>query len=139
VSGQIPKSMDAALKQLLVKNYTVHVSKPGLARLGWTEKELTAQNTKSVVVATEAALVNLIKDRKIDLVFNFNVAKEEPAQYDIRRASVDFSTPLMTNEKVAVFMCEAISRYDRLPVESYEDFYSRQSADLAAGTTFVDL
>jgi len=134
VSGAILKTFAEPLLKVMKKGYKLHATPEGLAKLGMSEK-----NANVVVVPNDRALIDLIKDRQADLVINFNIAGEDSVNYDIRRASVDFSTPLMTNERVAAFMCEAISRYDRLPVESYEDYYSRQSSDIAANATYVEL
>jgi len=134
VSGKVTESFGPPVKLLLKKGYKVHATPDTLKKLGLGEKD-----SGVVPVADDVKLVDLIKNRNADLVVNFNEPNEKKSNYEIRRAAVDFSTPLLTNEKVAAFMCEAISRNDRLPVESYEDFYSRQSASIVANATFVEL
>jgi len=134
VSGKVQPSFGAPIKLLLKKGYKLHATSEVIKTLG-----LGTNDAGVVVIADDGKLVDVIKDRIADLVINFNEPTEKKVNYEIRRAAVDFSTPLLTNEKVAAMMCESISRYDKLPVESYEDFYARQSSSIAASATFVEL
>ncbi len=62
---------------------------------------------------TSPNVVDLIRERKVDLVINLpkNFQEEELTNdYLIRRASVDFNVPLITNRQIAMRFIEAISR-----------------------------
>lgn len=67
------------------KGYKVHLTKTTAAKLG------LKASANVLVQADERALVNLIRNREIDLSINFNMPGEDKVNYEIRRASVDFS------------------------------------------------
>jgi len=135
VSGLVKQTFGIPVTKLLALGYTVFASSANLAVLGLS----SPKKGQKVVALSDEDIVKHIQDRQADLVINFNDPNEKPINYQIRRSAVDFSTPILTNEKVAAFMCEALSRFKRLPVESYEDFYSRTTSNVAAKATFVEL
>jgi hypothetical protein len=136
LSGNLSKGFSEPLRKLLdTKGYKVFITPESLAKLGWNEKS----HKNIVLQKTDRDLINTIKKRNIDLSINFNTPNEDPINYEIRRTSVDFSVPVLSNERVATFMLEAISRFDRVPVESYEDFYGRQSKAVSPEATYVEL
>ncbi len=70
---------------------------------------------------------DLIKNKKIDLVINIpkNLTSEElNNDYIIRRASVDFNVPLITNARLASAFIYAISRYkpEDLAIKSWDEY-----------------
>lgn len=70
---------------------------------------------------------NLIKSKQIDLVINIpkNLSSEElNNDYIIRRASVDFNVPLITNARLASAFIYAISRYkpEDLVIKSWDEY-----------------
>ncbi len=70
---------------------------------------------------------DLIKNRKIDLVINIpkNLSSEELSNdYTIRRASVDYNVPLITNARLASAFIYAISRYkmEDLEIKSWGEY-----------------
>ncbi len=69
----------------------------------------------------------LIKEKKIDLVINIpkNLSSEElNNDYIIRRASVDFNVPLITNARLASAFIYAITRYKMsdLSIKSWDEY-----------------
>jgi len=69
----------------------------------------------------------LIKDKKMDLVINIpkNLSTEElNNDYIIRRASVDFNVPLITNARLASAFIYAITRYKLkdLRIKSWDEY-----------------
>jgi len=75
----------------------------------------------------EPNTLSYIADRKIDLVINIpkNIEKEElDNDYLIRRKTVDFDVPLITNLQLARRFVEAMSRtsYDDLKVKSWGEY-----------------
>jgi len=69
----------------------------------------------------------LIRERKIDLVINIpkNLSSQElNNDYTIRRASVDFNVPLITNARLASAFVYAITRYKMgdLSIRSWEEY-----------------
>lgn len=69
----------------------------------------------------------LIKERKMDLVINIpkNLSSEElNNDYTIRRASVDFNVPLITNARLASAFIYAITRYKMsdLSIKSWDEY-----------------
>jgi len=70
---------------------------------------------------------DLIKNKKIDLVINIpkNLTSEElNNDYIIRRASVDFNVPLITNARLASAFIYAITRYkpEDLAIKSWDEY-----------------
>ncbi len=70
---------------------------------------------------------DLIKNRKVDLVINIpkNLSSEElNNDYTIRRASVDYNVPLITNARLASAFIYAISRYkpEDLEIKSWGEY-----------------
>lgn len=69
----------------------------------------------------------LIRERKIDLVINIpkNLSSQElNNDYTIRRASVDFNVPLITNARLASAFVYAITRYKMgdLSIRSWDEY-----------------
>lgn len=78
-------------------------------------------------VKKEPNAYNLIRNKKIDLVINIPkdlTQKELYNDYTIRRASVDFNVPLITNARLASAFIYAITRYkpEDLIVKSWDEY-----------------
>jgi carbamoyl-phosphate synthase large subunit len=76
---------------------------------------------------TEPNTYTYIREKKIDLVINIpkDFTKQELDNgYIIRRASVDFNIPLITNARLASAFIYAITRYkpEQLSVKSWEEY-----------------
>ena len=70
---------------------------------------------------------DLIKNKKIDLVINIPKdlsQKELDNDYTIRRASVDFNIPIITNARLASAFIYAITRYkpEDLVIKSWDEY-----------------
>ncbi len=69
--------------------------------------------------------IDYIKQGKIDLVINIpkNYEKEELTNdYLIRRATVDFNVPLLTNMRLAQAFIAAIDRKDKIEIKSWDEY-----------------
>ncbi len=72
--------------------------------------------------------VDFIRDQEVDLVIN--IPKDDRPDeltngYMIRRASVDFNVPLITNRQIAMRFVEAIARtddVDAIPIKSWGEY-----------------
>jgi carbamoyl-phosphate synthase large subunit len=78
-------------------------------------------------VKQEPNAYQLIRNKKIDLVINIPkdlTQKELYNDYAIRRAAVDFNTPLITNARLASAFIYAITRYkpEDLVVKSWDEY-----------------
>ncbi len=78
-------------------------------------------------VKKEPNAYELIRNKKIDLVINIPkdlTQKELYNDYTIRRAAVDFNTPLITNARLASAFIYAITRYkpEDLVVKSWDEY-----------------
>lgn len=78
-------------------------------------------------VQKEPNAYDLIRNKKIDLVINIPkdlTQKELHNDYAIRRAAVDFNTPLITNARLASAFIYAITRYklEDLVVKSWDEY-----------------
>ena len=78
-------------------------------------------------VKKEPNAYELIRNKKIDLVINIPkdlTQKELYNDYEIRRASVDFNVPLITNARLASAFIFAITRYkpEDLIVKSWDEY-----------------
>jgi carbamoyl-phosphate synthase large subunit len=84
--------------------------------LHWPDEEDRKPNT-----------IDYIRERKIDLVINIpkNYTRRELSNgYKIRRNSVDFNIPLITNSKVASAFVYAICKYDLkdISIKSWDEY-----------------
>lgn len=112
--------------RLLVENGYKLFSTPG------THNFLKNNNIESTMVhwpdiAESPNSYQLIKDKKIDLVINIpkNLSsKELNNDYIIRRASVDFNIPLITNARLASAFIYAITKYNynNLAIKSWNEY-----------------
>ena len=78
-------------------------------------------------VKKEPNVYQLIRNKKMDLVINIPkdlTQKELSNDYTIRRAAVDFNTPLITNARLASAFIYAITRYkpEELIVKSWDEY-----------------
>jgi hypothetical protein len=70
--------------------------------------------------------LDLITSRTVDLVINVSDTlsmKDDSLGYRIRRASIDFGVPLITNAKVAELLIASLIKVKKVPCLSMGDFY----------------
>ncbi len=84
--------------------------------LYWPDEEDRAPNT-----------IDYIKEKKIDLVINIPknyTTRELENGYKIRRNSIDFNVPLITNARVASAFIYAICKYnpDDITIKSWDEY-----------------
>ena len=125
--NQEDKQSLVKMAQILIdSNITIYAT-PG------TSKHLKSHNIDSTIVEwpldnTENSATKLIEEQKIDLVINIpkNLQKKELSNgYMIRRASVDFNVPLVTNAQLAHHYVQAcctrsLETLPAVPLDSYE-------------------
>ncbi|RUT79807.1 carbamoyl-phosphate synthase (glutamine-hydrolyzing) large subunit [Ancylomarina longa] len=75
--------------------------------------------------------VNLIRDRKVDLVINIpkNLSKTElNNDYEIRRSAIDFNVPLVTNARLASAFIYSFCKKSEadLGIHSYNEYVEKQ-------------
>jgi hypothetical protein len=75
----------------------------------------------------ESSVAQWIRSKKIDLVINLppegaSRRDEITAGYLMRRLAVDFGASLLTNQKCAELLIDALSRGRQLPCTSVEEF-----------------
>ncbi len=78
-------------------------------------------------MSAEPNTLTLLRNREVDLVINIpkNLGKEElQNDYLIRRASIDYNIPLITNARLASAFIYAISRYnlDDLSIKAWDEY-----------------
>ncbi|RKD91368.1 carbamoyl-phosphate synthase (glutamine-hydrolyzing) large subunit [Mangrovibacterium diazotrophicum] len=86
--------------------------------LHWPDEEDLQPNT-----------IDYLRDKKIDLVVNIpkNYSKRELSNgYKIRRASIDYNIPLITNARVASAFIYAVCKYkiDDIAIKAWEEYKS---------------
>jgi len=93
----------------------------------FTAKGVQCNLVKRIVENDEAKdILELITSRSVDLVINVSdplMSKDLSYGYLIRRASVDFGVPLVTNAKVAEMLIQSLIRVKKVPCYSMGDFY----------------
>jgi carbamoyl-phosphate synthase large subunit len=66
--------------------------------------------------------ITWVTQKKLDLVINFPTRNEDISNYNLRRKSVDFGVPCLTNEQVCAFLAEALTRVKDMPIKNYDDY-----------------
>jgi len=71
------------------------------------------------------SVLKTLGEKSIDLTVNFPTRKENPNQYNIRRKTVDYGVPLLTNENVASVLAEALTSYkhENLHITAYDEYF----------------
>jgi carbamoyl-phosphate synthase/aspartate carbamoyltransferase len=81
--------------------------------------ELEAPNLQS---NSSNNAITYISQKKIDLVINFPTPNEDIRNYHLRRRSVDYGVPCLTNEQVCAFLAEALYHVKDFPIKNYDDY-----------------
>ena len=68
-------------------------------------------------------IIEHIKAKKFELNINFPARDEAEMQYPIRRRSVDFAIPLITNREVAMFWVQALQKAGPMQIKSWQDYW----------------
>jgi len=71
---------------------------------------------------TDDNSISWVTQKKLDLVVNFPHVNEDTTNYVLRRKSVDYGVPCLTNEQVVHFLSEALIRVKDFPIKSYNDY-----------------
>jgi len=115
-------------RQLADAGYTLYASEG-------TQKFFDAKGVKCLLARKSLAetdddeavhILELIISRTVDMVINVSDTlsfKEDSLGYRIRRASVDFGVPLVTNAKVAELLIASLIKVKSVPLYSMGDFY----------------
>jgi len=100
-----------------------------LVTMGWklfatpeTAQVLNAAKIPFTAVSHEDALKNIQK-KQIEIHLNFPTKTESAEQYTLRRKTVDFATPLITNPQVAAFWIAALEKSGPLLPKSWQDYF----------------
>jgi len=119
-------SLVDSARQLADAGYTLYASE-GTHHFFSAKGVKSIMATKSSNSEDEATYVlDLITSRTVDLVINVSDSlsmKEDSLGYRIRRASIDFGVPLITNGKVAELLIASLIRVTKVPCLSMGDFY----------------
>jgi len=126
-SGPIKSKVDllSTCKLLVENGYTLHAT-------GGSSRFLDDNNVPNILVYwpdedKQPNSLELLKQRKIDLVINIpkNLSKAElHRDYIIRRSSIDFNIPLLTNTRLARAFVEAFcaKKQDDISILSWDEF-----------------
>ena len=126
-SGPIKSKVDllSTCKLLVENGYTLHAT-------GGSSRFLDDNNVPNILVYwpdedKQPNSLELLKQRKIDLVINIpkNLSKAElHRDYIIRRSSIDFNIPLLTNTRLARAFVEAFcaKKQDDISILSWAEF-----------------
>jgi len=124
VSGNIPDEFIKTIHSLIDMGYKIHGVKSSIEpKFGNLLKSPSV-----VVLPNEDAAIAVIRKKAASIVFNFPDPEEDEVNYKLRRTSVDFGVPLLTNLRVAEFMVQSLNHLDSLAIENYHDYYGTVKA-----------
>jgi carbamoyl-phosphate synthase large subunit len=113
-------------RQLQENGYTLYASEGTHHFFGAKGVKCNLAKKTSDTMQEADYILDLIFSRTVDLVINVSDTlsmKEDSLGYRIRRASVDFGVPLITNAKVAELLIASLIRVKKTPLHSMGDFY----------------
>jgi len=117
LSGNIPESFVESARKLVSRGFKLYAT-PQVVETLKIDPSLQ-------VISTKDKALDLIVNKKIDFVVNIPESKEDDSNYLLRRKSVDFNVPLLTNLQVADFIIHALSLYNKVSVEPYSYYLKK--------------
>jgi hypothetical protein len=122
LSGAVGDSFLPACRTYVKGGYTLFATpevSPLLKSNNIPFTELEAPNLQST---SPNNAISWISAKKIDLVINFPTKEEDIRNYHLRRRSVDYGVPCLTNEQVCAFLAEALYQVKDFPIKNYDDY-----------------
>jgi carbamoyl-phosphate synthase large subunit len=122
VSGNITDSFIATAQNFVKGGFNLFAVGPAIELLQKNKIAFTPLENPDVESKNENNSIQWVTHKKLDLVVNFPVLKEDETNYVLRRKSVDFGVPCLTNEQVVHFLSEALVRVKSFPIKSYDEY-----------------
>lgn len=126
VSGAINDEFAPYAKQLTELGYKLYATPEAQAPLQKAKVQYTQVDAKTAV--------DMLRKKAIELTINFPHRAEDEHQYNIRRSTVDFAVPIITNQQVAQFFITALQKSGPLKPLSYQEYWPETIG--ASGTRF---
>lgn len=131
VSGNIKNDFESSLKRLVRMGLSI-VATPETHQL---LKELNIPfeplDLSAPSESTPNSVFTRFRERKIDMTVNIPYADEKTDEMRLlRRASVDFSVPVLTNREIAVMAIMSIEKTGKnLEVKAWDEYFKDELAD----------
>lgn len=122
VSGNITEEFIATAKNFVKGGFSLYAVGEGVALLKKNNIPFTPLETIDLDTKNENNCLSWVTKKKVDLVVNFPRVHEDESNYVLRRKSVDYGVPCLTNEQVVHFLSEALIRVKDFPIKSYNDY-----------------
>jgi carbamoyl-phosphate synthase large subunit len=117
ISGDVPAKFSESVNKLVQMGFTIYTTKKVSSKLRADNKQL------KVTIVEENEAVDLVMQKKVDFVVNIPKQGDNTTpNYYIRRRSVEFNTPLITNLEVAEFMVLSLENAPKLHIEPYSHY-----------------
>jgi carbamoyl-phosphate synthase large subunit len=123
VCGEMPQSFVSSVKNFQTAGLQIYAT-PEAGKL------LTAAGVKFTALDHDSqnasnGVLRALAEKTVDLTVNFPSRKEDIQEYHIRRKTVDFGIPLLTNENVATVLAEAMTKYkfEDLQITAYDEYF----------------
>jgi len=122
VSGNTTDEFVATAKNFVTGGYGLYATGDAVELLKKNNIKFTALDTIDLESTNENNALTWVTKKKIDLVINFPRVHEDESNYVLRRKSVDYGVPCLTNEQVVHFLSEALIRVKEFPIKNYNDY-----------------
>jgi predicted ATP-grasp superfamily ATP-dependent carboligase len=122
VSGNITQEFLATAQNFVKGGFKLFAVGDAVKLLEKNKIPFTALEEPVLESKSENNSITWVTQKKLDLVVNFPRVKEDESNYVLRRKSVDFGVPCLTNEQVVHFLSEALIRVKDFPIKSYDEY-----------------
>jgi len=122
VSGNTTEDFVATAQNFVKGGYGLYATGDAVELLKKHNVKFTALDTPDLESTNENNALTWVTKKKIDLVVNFPRVHEDETNYVLRRKSVDYGVPCLTNEQVVHFLSEALIRVKDFPIKNYNDY-----------------
>jgi len=121
VSGAMPESFVSAVKNFQKVGLQIYATPEAGKHLSAAGVQFTQLEHDS----SNNSVLRALAEKIVDLSVNFPSRQEDIQQYHIRRKTVDFGIPLLTNENVANVLAEALTKYkfEDLQITAYDEYF----------------
>jgi len=122
VSGNITEDFVATANNFVKGGFNLFATGEGVQILKKHKISFTPLEKIDAESKKENNCLSWVTKKKIDLVVNFPRVNEDESNYTLRRKSVDYGVPCLTNEQVVHFLSEALIRVKDFPIKNYNDY-----------------
>jgi len=122
LSGNVTEDFMPACQTFVKGGFTLFATPEVASHLKGHNIPFTAVDKPDLASDNANNAISWVSQKKIDLVINFPHPKEDISNYHLRRRSVDYGVPCLTNEQICAFLAEALLRVKDFPIKNYNDY-----------------